>query len=332
MTRFESVHTRMFRNAGPQEKIPVGISACLLGKQVRFDGGHKRSAFCTNMLSQYFEFVPYCPEVAIGMGTPRDPVRLVWEGEEKRMVGTKDPDRDFTEPMKAWAEQQAGQLEGLSGFIFMQKSPTCGVFRTKVYEKNRHPNGAGSGLWAEAVMTENPLLPVEEAGRLNDPHLLENFLTRVFTLHEWKRSLGDQPTAGRLVDFHSRHKLLIMAHDPAALQAMGRLVASLNQNNAEQVSREYLNQLMKALGRTATRRRHTHVLQYINRFLRRFVPRAALEELHAVREQYAHGDVPLVVPITLLKHYVGMMPEGHYLSNQVYLQPHPCNLGLRNAI
>ena len=332
MEKFASLYSRMFRTQDHPEKIKVGISSCLLGQKVRFDGGHKHDRFCTGVLSDYFEFVPLCPEMAIGMGTPRDPVRLVWANGERRLLGTRDPSLDYTDSMQSWADQRARQLGELSGYVFMQKSPSCGLFRVKVYHPNGNPDGSGSGLWAEAVKKHNPNLPVEESGRLNDAMLLENFLTRVFTYHEWQRLTSDGVTARKLVDFHRRHKLLLMAQNPASLKAAGRLVAGLKPDNVDTTADEYISVLMQGLKRPATRKRHTHVLHYLRRFMKSFVPASALDELKTLTQQYADGEVPLIVPMTFAKHYLALLPEDAYLQDQVYFQPHPSHLGLRNAI
>jgi len=332
MDNVTSIYDQMFRTPSVAEKIRIGISGCLLGQEVRFDGGHKHDRFCTRTLGEYFDFVPICPEMAIGMGAPRDPVRLVNRDGELRMVGTRDPDRDFTGPMREWSEQRSRRLEGLSGYIFMQKSPSCGVFRVKVYHPNGHPDGAGSGLWADAVQRNNPCLPVEESGRLNDATLLENFLTRVFTFHEWQQLEAGGLTARALVDFHRRHKLLLMAHDRAMLSELGRLVAGVTSETVAAVGEAYIHRMMEGMKRPAGRRRHTHVLHYLRRFMKAFIPQTALEELATLTNQYARGQVPLIVPVTFVKHYLTLLPDEAYLKDQVYFQPHPSNLGLRNAI
>ena len=332
MENVASMYERMFRSSGAGEKISLGISACLAGETVRFDGGHKRDRFCMEALADFFEFVPICPEMAIGMGSPRDPVRLVEMDGEVKMLGSRDPSRDFTEPMRQWSDRRSRGLDNLSGFIFMQKSPSCGVFRVKVYQRNGHPGGVGSGLWAEAVRRNNPCLPVEESGRLHDAGLLENFLTRVFTYHEWQRMVAQGLTAHALLDFHRRHKLLLMAHDPATLRELGRTAAAVTPANIEARGRAYIQRMMAGMRRPASRRRHAHVLRYLRRFMKAYLPVWALEELEALTRQYAAGQMPLVVPISFLKHYLTLLPEDAYLRDQVYFQPHPATLGLRNAI
>lgn len=326
------MYERMFRSQGAGEKIALGISACLAGQSVRFDGGHKRDRFCMESLAEFFEFVPICPEMAIGMGSPRDPVRLVNMDGEVKMRGSRDPSRDFTTPMRQWSERRARGLDTLSGFIFMQKSPSCGVFRVKVHHPNGHPVGTGAGLWAEAVRRNNPCLPVEESGRLNDASLLENFLTRVFTYHEWQRMVARDLTVRALLDFHRRHKLLLMAHDPRILRELGRAAAAMTPANIDALSRVYIRRMMDGMGRPATRRRHAHVLRYLRRFMKNYLPVWALAELEALTHQYAAGQMPLVVPISFLKHYLTLLPDDAYLRDQVYFQPHPATLGLRNAI
>jgi len=332
MTSEISAHTRMFRRDNPGNRVKVGVSSCLLGEKVRFDGGHKHNRFCTQTLGEYFEFEPMCPEMAIGMGTPRDPVRLIDMDGDVRMVGTRDHTKDYTDPMRQWAGRESSQLDHLSGFIFMQKSPTCGVFRTKVYQPNGYAGAHGPGLWADAVMKNNPCLPVEEMGRLSDPVLADNFLTRVFTYADWKHTLGEKPRAQDLVDFHTRHKLLIMAHEPDAVGELGRLVADMKEAGLEATMMAYLSRLMAAMQHIATRKRNSHVLQYLMRFMKEQMPEKHRRELETLIEQYNNRQVPLVVPMTLVKHYLSQLPEDHYLAAQAYMQPHPCDLGLRNAV
>ena len=212
------------------QKIPVGISACLMGDSVRFNGGHKRSRFCTDILSEYFDFRSTCPEVAIGMGTPREPIRLVSEhpnDDNIRAVGVDTPELDVTDKLKDHAVTVSENSSELCGFIFMQKSPSCGVFGVKRYLPNGHPEGTVSGIFAKEFARRNPLLPIEEAGRLNDAALRENFLVRVFTYRDWQLFRQQEVTAARLIDFHSKYKYLVMAHSLVHYKELGRLLANL---------------------------------------------------------------------------------------------------------
>ncbi len=320
------------------KNIPVGISACVLGESVRYNGGHKRSRFCTDVLSEIFDFKPYCPEVAIGMGVPRPTIRLVGDPAKPRVVGSDDPNLDVTESMYNYSEKTAQTLSALCGYIFIKNSPSCGAFKVKVY--NDDPNSPshgypqeekGRGVFADAVMRRNPLLPVEEEGRLNDPPLRENFILRVFALHHWRETVLTKLSAGALVDFHSRYKYTLMAHSQKAYRALGQLVANHEQRPIEVVAEEYIHGFMAALAKPATRKNHCNTLQHIIGYLKRTVDGEIRRDLVDVIDQYRRGIVHLSVPITLIKHYVDRYGND-YIRSQVYLDPYPLELGLRNQI
>ena len=317
------------------ERIPVGISACLMGAPVRFNGSHKRSRFCTDTLSRYFDFVSLCPETAIGLGTPREAIRLVSATPEAevRALGSNNPDLDVTAPLADYGRQQAASLSHLCGYIFMQKSPSCGLFSVKRYLANGHPEGTASGIFADAFCKANPLLPVEEAGRLNDAALRENFMTRVFTYHDWQEFSRQGITARGLIEFHSRYKYLVMAHSQTHYRALGRILADIGNQDVQIVANEYFTQLMTALARPASRAMHTNTLMHLQGYLKNLLSRADKAELSEVIRQYHQGIVPLIVPLTLLKHHLNHHPEASaYARRQVYLNPHPYELGLRNAL
>ena len=312
--------------------IKVGISACLLGNPVRFNGGHKESRLCSETLSRHFEFVAVCPEVEIGLGAPREPIRLVGEPEHPRAVGTVHPERDVTEALTEHGRRVAAQLRDICGFILMQKSPSCGMERVKVYGANGHPaDGGASGLFAGALMQARPDLPVEEDGRLNDPVLRENFLTRVFAYAEWQRLVAAGMTCKALVDFHSRYKYQLMATDPLQYKALGRLVASVGKQPLDEFAPAYFSQLMAALKKTASRGTHSNVLQHLSGYLKNDLGGEDKQELQQLITQYREGVIPLVVPLTLLKHHFRRHPD-RYVATQAYLQPHPEDLSLRNGI
>ncbi|WP_404436160.1 YbgA family protein [Stutzerimonas chloritidismutans] len=312
--------------------IKIGISSCLLGNPVRFNGGHKESRLCSETLAHHFEFVPVCPEVAIGLGTPREPIRLVGDPDSPRAVGTKHPELDVTEALTAYGKRIAAELTDVSGFILMQKSPSCGMERVKVYQANGHPvDGGGSGLFAHALMQARPDLPIEEDGRLNDPVLRENFLTRIFAYAEWQRLLEAGLTRKRLVEFHSRYKYQLMATDPLQYKALGQRVATVGNTPIEAFAPAYFSQLMSALKTTASRGTHSNVLQHLSGYLKRDLEREDKQELQRLIAQYREGIVPLVVPLTLLKHHFRRHPD-RYIANQAYMQPHPEDLSLRNGI
>lgn len=312
--------------------IKVGISACLLGEPVRFNGGHKESRLCSETLARHFEFVPVCPEVAIGLGTPRQPIRLVGDPDHPRAVGSVHAELDVTDALSAYGRQVATELHDICGFVLMQKSPSCGMERVKVYQANGHPiEGGGSGLFAHALMQARPDLPIEEDGRLNDPVLRENFLTRIFAYAEWQRLVASGVTRKALVEFHSRYKYQLMATDPVQYKALGRLVATVGKQPLEAFAPSYFSQLMEALKKTASRGTHTNVLQHLSGYLKRDLGTQDKQELQRLIDQYREGVVPLVVPMTLLKHHFRRHPD-RYVATQVYLQPHPEDLSLRNGI
>ena len=314
------------------DKPRIGISACLLGAEVRYNGGHKESRLCSQVLGEHFDFVPLCPEVAIGLGTPRQPIRLVGDPEAPRAVGTVDPELDVTERLAAYGERMAEELDGICGYILMQKSPSCGMQRVKVYQADGRPSEPnGQGVFAKALMARHPNLPIEEDGRLNDPVLRENFLTRVFAYAEWQRLLRQGLTRKTLIAFHSRYKYLLMATAPLQYKALGRLLGDLGRHDLAQLAPHYFSELMSALRQCATRGTHSNVLQHLCGYLKQGLSREERQEMHQLIGQYRDGIVPLVVPLTLLKHHFRRHPDD-YVAQQVYLQPHPENLSLRNAL
>ena len=313
-------------------KPKIAISACLLGDEVRYNGGHKQSQLCSRTLSQYFEFVPVCPEVAIGLGIPREPIRLVGDLRHPRAVGTVNPQLDATQPLADYGQRMAAELTDLCGYIFMQKSPSCGLERVKVYHANGSPqDGGGRGIYAEAFCARHPDLPVEEDGRLNDPVLRENFLTRVFAYAAWRDLLQQGLSRRGLTDFHARYKYLLMAHNPLQYKALGKLLGNMGQSDPAELGPRYFSQLMAALKQCATRGTHSNVLQHLSGYFKQTLSVEDKQEVQHVIGQYRLGVVPLVVPLTLLKHHLRHHPDP-YIAQQVYLQPHPENLSLRNAI
>lgn len=310
----------------------VGVSACLLGQQVRYDGGHKRDAFVAGALSEFVSFVPICPETAIGLGVPRPTIRLVGEFERPRLLGTADPGLDLTRRMERYAHQQTASLGDLCGYILKKDSPSCGMQRVKVFSETGGPaQRKGSGVFARILMQRLPLLPVEEEGRLNDPVLRENFINRIYVLHRWQALHRQGLDAARLIEFHSAHKYLVMAHSQAAYQRLGRLLSDLSQGDLESIAERYIGELMPSLQRRVTRQRHVNVLQHMTGYLKKRIDSGDKAELGDSIEAYRRGEVPLVVPVTLLRHYFRRHPDP-YMEKQVYLKPHPDKLGLRNAI
>jgi len=310
------------------KKIPIGISSCLIGQNVRFDGGHKRDAYITGSLAEFFEFHAFCPEVEIGLGTPRPTIHLIKAGMTVRCVGVKDPEFDVTERLRSRAEQQQHLHANLCGYILKKGSPSCGMERVKVYEQHQsHKDGVG--IYAQEMMRLNPLLPVEEEGRLGDAGLRENFIQRVYVYHRWKEMLETGLTPSALTQFHARHKLIIMSHND--YRDMGQLLAGVTKTNIEHIAEQYISQLMVTLKKVANRKNHVNVLQHIQGFLKKDLAADDKAELCEVIERYRKGYIPLIVPITLLKHHFRKSPDP-YIEDSYYMSPYPQELRLINQL
>ena len=313
------------------ERIPVGVSSCLLGEAVRYDGGHKHDAFVTRVLGRYFDYVAWCPEALAGLGVPRPPIRLAGDPDAPRAVRVADPSVDVTDALLAVARDTVPEMGALRGYIFKRGSPSCGLERVKVYGEPGKSPRMGRGVFARAVMTAHPLLPCEEEGRLNDPTIRESFVERVFALDRWLRAMADGCTPGRLVAFHTRHKLLLLSHSELHYRAAGRLVADAGRRGRTGLVREYLSTFMEGMRRRATRRRHTNVLQHLAGYLKRSIDAGDRRALAGIIEEYRVGAVPLVVPIRFLRHHFRRAPD-RYVEMQHYLEPCPDDLGLRNHL
>jgi len=315
-----------------EEPIRIGISACLLGREVRYDGGHKRDAFLVETFGHYVEWVPVCPEVEIGLGIPRPTLRLERRGADVRLMMPKTGD-DHTDAMRSYAEKRVAALaeDDLCGYILKKDSPSCGMERVKVYGTNIIPSKAGRGLFAEALMRRFPNLPVEEEGRLNDLPLRENFVERVFAYRRVRSLFGGRWTLGGLVAFHTAHKLQLMAHSPKTYEQLGRLVANARGVARAALRQCYETQFMRGLAALATRQRHTNVLQHMAGYFKKLLDDESKRELQGVIDDYRRGLVPLVVPITMVRHYVRRF-KVEYLRGQIYLEPHPKELMLRNHV
>lgn len=312
--------------------IKIGVSTCLLGEKVRFDGGHKHNRYITQTLGQFFEFVPVCPESECGLGIPREAMRLVGAVEAPRLVTNKTR-MDHTDQMLSWAEDRLDVLEKekLCGFIFKKDSPSSGLYRVKVYNDKGQPVKTGRGLFAAAFTSRFPRIPVEEEGRLHDPVLRENFIEQVFALKRWREVLEKKKTMGNLVDFHTREKLLFMAHSPKHYREMGRLVADGKKKNESDLYDRYEGMLTEALGLRATVSKHTNVLMHVMGYFKKQLSGDEKQEVLELIGNYRSGHLPLIVPVTLLNHFVRKYSQP-YLSVQTYLNPHPLDLQLRNHV
>lgn len=316
---------------GP-ESLRIGISSCLLGQRVRFDGGHKRDAFLVDTFGPFVEWVPVCPEVELGLGTPRETLRLVRKDDAVRMVQPKTG-RDITDAMREFARARVKALadERLAGYVLKKDSPSCGMERVRIYAESGMAEKGGRGLFAEALIDRFPHLPVEEEGRLSDPRLRDNFVERVFAYARLRAFFETRWSVGGLVRFHTAHKLTLLAHSPEIYYAMGRLVAGGASMSRAELEAQYRDRFMAALARMATARKHANVLTHMLGHFKQLLEADDRAELLASIEDYRLGLIPLVVPLSLFKHHVRRY-HVEYLAGQVYLDPHPRELMLRNHV
>jgi uncharacterized protein YbgA (DUF1722 family)/uncharacterized protein YbbK (DUF523 family) len=311
--------------------LTLGASSCLLGNEVRFDGGHKRSSYIQKTLSRFFEFQAFCPEVAIGLGIPRPPIRLVQknkENEEKIVaLDSRNSELDYTDALFEYSEQVASSgLSNISGYIFKKDSPSCGMARVKVYsEEGQFAHKDGVGIYAKVLQQHFPHMPMEEEGRLNDENLRENFLMRVYLYHDWQALIAKGITPAGLVDFHAGQKYLFMAHDQHNARELGQMVAKAGSLDIQALSKDYISLAMKLLRKQPDRKRHTNALQHIMGYLRKDIDKNDKQELLQSIMSYQKGEVPLIMPLTLLKHHFSKYPNA-YISKQRYLSPFPVEL------
>lgn len=315
--------------SGENNKITIGVSSCLLGNEVRFDGGHKHDRYITGTLGQFFEFVPVCPEVECGLSIPRESMRLVGDPENPRLI-TGKTGIDHTDRMKEWAIRRVEELakNDLCGFIFKSKSPSSGMERVKVYDANNVPRSIGVGIFARIFKERFPLIPVEEEGRLHDMVLRENFIESVFVYRRWREIIRDF-SLDRLVHFHTEHKMLLRSHSEKHYRELGRIVAKAGVLESEELRSVYQENLMAAMRLKPTVKKHVNVLMHMMGYFKKHLSSDEKQEVLEIIERYSKHHVPLIVPVTLMNHYVRKYNES-YLEKQHYLQPHPTELRLRN--
>jgi len=315
-----------------EKTIKLGISSCLLGERVRWDGAHKLDRYLTDTLGKFVEYVPVCPEVECGFGTPREPFRQVGDPDSPRLI-TSRTKIDYTDRMNRWARKRVIELEkeDLCGFIFKSRSPSSGMERVKVYNEKGIPVKKGVGMFARAFMEHFPLIPVEEDGRLHDPILRENFIERVFAFKRWRETLAEKESRGDLVNYHTKHKMLILSHSPEHHRIMGKLVARAKDIPLKDLHKQYQKLLMEALRLKSTTKKNTNVLTHILGYFKKQLSADEKQELLEIIDLYRGASVPLIVPITLINHYVRKYDQP-YLKEQYYLNPHPLELQLRNHV
>jgi uncharacterized protein YbgA (DUF1722 family)/uncharacterized protein YbbK (DUF523 family) len=314
------------------DRITIGISTCLLGEKVRFDAGHKHDRYITDILGAYFEFIPVCPELEVGMGVPRESIRLLGTADNPRLVGLKSG-TDWTEKMNAYSHARVKQLESynLSGYIFKADSPSCGMERVRVHSDRGMPTRNGRGLYTEVFMKHFPLVPVEEEGRLHDARLRENFIERIFGYHRLQTLVSTGFRRKDLIDFHTRHKYLLLSHSPKHYEILGRFVAKQRDLSTAELERQYSSLFMEALKIKTTAKKNVNVLKHILGFLREFITADERKDILQIIDDYHRELIPLIVPITVIAHYT-RKHKIPYIQEQIYLNPHPKELMLRNHV
>ena len=312
------------------EKIKIGISSCLMGEKVRFDSGHKRNAYINGILANFFEFSTFCPEVEIGLSIPREPIRLVTLNDKVHCVGTRNPELDVTEDLYKSADEQQAWHRQLCGYILKKGSPSCGMERVRLY-KGDIPDRIGVGLYAERLMQNFPNLPVEEEGRLEDPVLRENFIQRVYIYSRWQNLMEQAISMKSLTLFHAQHKYIYMSHDQSMARQLGSWLAESHKTDLDTLTTQYPLKMMTLLKHRATRKNHVNTLQHIQGYLKNHLDAGDKQELTTNIKQYREGLLPLIVPITLLRHHFRRYPNN-YISNSYYMQPHPAELMLLNSL
>jgi uncharacterized protein YbgA (DUF1722 family)/uncharacterized protein YbbK (DUF523 family) len=314
-------------------RVRIGISSCLLGEKVRFDGGHKKDEFLTSHFGRYVEWVPVCPEFEIGLGIPRESLRLVADGKSVRLVAPRSG-LDHTELMNKWTIEQAGRLagQGLCGYVLKRSSPSCGLERVKVYKGTGLLNRDGRGLFAAGLVDRFPNLPMEEEGRLNDPRLRENFVSQVFSYKRWMDLQKEGVTRAKIIQFHARHKFLLMAHHQDGMRSLGNLIGQAGRTiSPTRLGEQYFDKFCEVMRHTPTRRNHANVLQHLAGYFSEQLAADDRAELSDVIDRYRRDRLPLIVPVTLIRHYVRKF-NVEYLKDQIYLDPHPDELNLLNQL
>ncbi len=321
-------------DSGAIRAVRIGISSCLLGQKVRYDGGHKRDRFLTETLAPYVEWVPVCPEIEIGLGVPRPTIRLESDTRESTRLVMPSTGEDLSDRMKEYATDRVRRLETdeVSGYVLKKDSPSCGMERVKVWDDNGVPARNGVGFFAKALLRLAPHLPVEEEGRLNDARLRENFISRVFAFRRWQDLVAAGLTRSSLMEFHAAHKFVCMAHNQAGTRRLGRLLAETPRGaGTDELAADYLAGFTAVMRRLPTRRNHSNVLQHLAGHVSKELDRSDRAELAGMIDDYRRGLLPLIVPVTLIRHHVRRQ-DVSYLLGQVYLNPHPHELMLLNRV
>ena len=313
-------------------KPVLGIGACLTGREVRYNGQAKSANGHVQRIGEHFEMRPFCPEMAAGLGVPRPPIHLVGDEHSVRVVDVASHQQDHTDPIAAHAAEVLTMAPELCGYVLVKASPSCGFERVKRFNhKGNLVAHDQQGIFASALAKADPLLPLEDDGRLNDPGLRESFITRALVYHHWKQLTAQGLSAGGLVDFYSRHKYLVMAHHLPSYKTLGPMLADAGKRDIDTLANEFIQVLMTALTHRASRRSHSNVLFHLSGYLKKRIAADERQRLKDLIEQYRQGHIPLVVPVTMLKHHFANHPNA-YIDQQVFLEPYPDQLQLRNVV
>ncbi len=314
-------------------EILIGISSCLLGERVRFDGGHKHNPYIEQTLGRYFTFRPFCPEMAIGLGVPRPTIKLLATDRGIRCVDSKTGQQDVTERLQQSADEQRPWHSQVYGYIFKKDSPSCGMERVKVQisPSNPHSKKGGRGIYATRFMDNFPLIPTEEEGRLGDAGLRENFIQRVYIYYRWCQLKRSGLSKEKLYKFHSQHKLILMSHHQNSVKELGRLLAETHDLDINKLGEQYIQIMTQAVKRPASRSNHVNTLEHVRGYLKRDLSTDDKQELSEAIEHYRLGYIPLIVPITLLQHHFRKQPDP-FISQSLYMQPYPAEMKLLNQI
>jgi uncharacterized protein YbgA (DUF1722 family)/uncharacterized protein YbbK (DUF523 family) len=320
----------MTQNHSEENMLPIGVSRCLLGDEVRYDGGHKRNRYMTDVLGDYFSWQPVCPEVEAGLGTPRPAIRLVQTEVGLRVLG-KD-DLDVTDNLDVVADTRIPALRTakIRGFIFKKDSPSCGMERVRLYSNGGVSRG-GVGVFAARIAEEWPNLPTEEEGRLNDKRLRENFIERVFTYDRWRRFVEDRPSTSGLMTFHAQHKYLLLAHNQAECRRLGKFIAQAHNHDLKETLETYESRMMQLMRKLTTVKKQINTLQHLLGFVKNDLSRQDKADFLSVLEQYRNGIVPLITPLILLRFHLNK-GNSEWAKAQIYLTPYPEQLALRSHL
>ena len=323
MNQTDIISTDSTPNKMADTSINIGLSACLAGQNVRYNGGHTQSRLCLDVLSEHFTFKTFCPEVAAGFGTPRPTMRLIGDPTSPQLVFSTDDSVDLSSQLINGFEHKLAEFSQLDGYILMKNSPSCGLERVKVYQANGHPHQTRvAGLFAQALKEQYPLMPIEEEGRLHDPKLFDNFVVRVYAHHNFRNEVLAAPTRHKLIAFHSSYKYLLMAHNQQQCKKLGQLIAAGERQPIKELVDNYFKQFMAALAKPASKKNHTNALLHILGYLKKTVPSAARQHIAETILKYQQGIFPLTTPLTLLKHYLEQYGSS-YIKDQRYLDPYP---------